>query len=305
MPHEPQFHITPEVRIALNTGRAVVALESSLISQGLPAPTNLETARALEVTVREHGATPATIAILDGQIRVGLDVEALEQLASSIDVHKVSRRNLATVVAQRACGATTVAATMWIAHRAGIQVFATGGIGGVHRGASETWDVSADLPELARTPVMVVCAGAKSLLDLPKTREYLETWGVPVLGYGIDEFPAFYSRRSDLPVDTRVDDPEQLAAIARTHWGLGGNGLLVTVPVPSEKALAGQTAEAALSQALSEADARGIRGSRLTPFVLARVKELTGGESLRANVALLMKNAAVAAQIAQALLSVG
>ena len=294
--------IAPEVQTALSAGQAVVALESSVISQGLPAPTNLETARALEATVREHGAMPATIAILDGRIRVGLDAGALERLAASTGVRKVSRRDLAAVVAQQAHGATTVAATMWIAHRAGIQVFATGGIGGVHRGASETWDVSADLPELARTPVVVVCAGAKSLLDLAKTREYLETWGVPVLGYGTDEFPAFYSPRSGLPVDARVDDPEQVTAIARTHWGLGASsGLLVAVPVPADEALAGQAAEAALSQALAEAETRGIRGSRLTPFVLSRVKDLTAGESLRANIALLMNNAAVAAQIAQSL----
>jgi len=298
---ETHLFIAPEVQAALDGGRAVVALESTLISHGLPFPTNLEVARSLEDTVREHGATPATIAVLDGCLRVGLDVEALERLATGPGVRKLSRRDLAVAVAQRADGATTVAATMWIAHLAGIRVFATGGIGGVHRGAGETWDVSADLPELARTPVLVVCAGAKSLLDLPKTLEYLETWGVPVLGYGADEFPAFYSPHSGLKVDARVDNPEQAAEIARVHWGLGGNGLLVTAPVPPDQALAGQSAEAALSQALVEADAQGVRGSQVTPFVLARVKELTDGESLRANVALLLNNAAVAAQIARAL----
>jgi len=305
MARGPELHIAPEVQAALGAGLAVVALESTLISHGLPRPANLEVALLIEATVRQHGAIPATIAILNGRIHVGLGSDALEWLAAGEDVRKVSRRDLAAAMAQQAHGATTVSATMWIAHRAGIRVFATGGIGGVHRGASETWDVSADLPELARTPVIVVCAGAKSLLDLPKTREYLETWGVPVLGYGTDEFPAFYSPRSGLPVDARVDDPAQAAAIARAHWGLGGNGLLVTVPVPSEQALAGQAAEVALSQALAEAEAQGVRGSRLTPFVLSRVKDLTGGESLRANVALLLNNAAVAAQIANALASQG
>ena len=303
MTPESQLLVALEVQAALDEGRPVVALESTLISHGLPRPTNLEVARSLEATVREHDATPATIAVLDGRIRVGLDAEALERLATGPGVRKLSRRDLAVAVTQRADGATTVAATMWIAHRAGIRVFATGGIGGVHRGANETWDVSADLPELARTPVLVVCAGAKSLLDLPKTLEYLETWGVPVLGYGTDEFPAFYSPRSGLKVDARVDGPEQAAEIARAHWSLGGNGLLVTAPVPPDQALAGQSAEAALSQALAEADAQGVRGSRLTPFVLARVKELTNGESLRANVALLLNNATIATQIAQALAS--
>jgi len=305
MPEETLLHLAPEVQAALGAGLPVVALESTLIAHGLPRPQNLEVALLIEATVRQHGAIPATIAILGGRIRVGLNNEALEWLASSNEVRKVSRRDLAVAVAQRADGATTVAATMWIAHQAGIRVFATGGIGGVHRGASETWDVSADLPELARTPVLVVCAGAKSLLDLPKTREYLETWGVPVLGYGTDEFPAFYSPHSGLPVDARVDDPAQVATIARAHWELGGQGMLVTVPVPPEQALAGQAAEAALSQALADAEAQGVRGSRLTPFVLARVQDLTGGESLRANVALLLTNAAVAAQIARALAGVG
>ncbi len=302
---EPQLIMAPEVQAALGAGLPVVALESTLIAHGLPRPQNLEVALLLEATVRQQRAIPATIAILGGRIRVGLNNEALEWLAASENVRKVSRRDLAAAVVQQADGATTVSATMWIAHRAGIQVFATGGIGGVHRGVEETWDVSADLPELARTPVLVVCAGAKSLLDLPKTREYLETWGVPVLGYCTDEFPAFYSSHSGLPVDVRVDDPAQAAAIARAHWELGGNGVLVTVPVPSAQALAGQAAEATLSQALAEAVAQGVRGSRLTPFVLARVQDLTGGEALRANVALLLNNAAVAAQIAQALASVG
>ncbi|MBU0496037.1 MAG: pseudouridine-5'-phosphate glycosidase [Chloroflexi bacterium] len=302
MTQEASLHIAPAVQAALDAGRPVVALESTLISHGLPAPTNLETARGLEAVVREHGATPATIAILHGQIRVGLDDAALRTLTTE-PVRKLSRRDLAAAVVQEAHGATTVAATMWIAHRVGIRVFATGGIGGVHRGAGETWDVSADLPELAQTPVLVVCAGAKSLLDLPKTREYLETWGVPVLGYGTAELPAFYTPHSGLSVDARVDTPAQAAAIARTHWALGGRGLLVTVPVPPDQALAAQAAEDALAQAVAEAETQGIGGARLTPFVLARVKDLTGGESLRANVALLLNNTAVAAQIACALAS--
>jgi len=289
-----------EVEEALEAGRPVVALESTLIAHGLPFPTNLETAHRLENVIRAGGATPATIAVLDGRLRVGLDDAALERLARGKNIRKVSRRDLPIVVAQGDDGATTVAATMWIAARARIEVFATGGIGGVHRG--QPFDVSADLPELARTPVAVVCAGAKSILDLPLTLEWLETWGVPVIGYGTDEFPAFYTRSSGLPVDVRVDDPHAAAEIIRARWDLGlSGGVLIVVPVPAEAELPAEVMEAAIAQALAAAEEKSIRGKAITPFLLARIAETTGGASLRANVALLENNAAVAARIAGAL----
>jgi len=289
-----------EVEEALEAGRPVVALESTLIAHGLPFPTNLETAHRLENVVRAEGATPATIAVLDGRLRVGLDDAALERLARGRNIRKVSRRDLPIVVAQGDDGATTVAATMWIAAQAGIEVFATGGIGGVHRG--QPFDVSADLPELARTLVAVVCAGAKSILDLPLTLEWLETWGVPVIGYGTDEFPAFYTRSSGLPVDVRVDDPHAAAEIIRARWDLGlSGGVLIVVPVPAEAELPAEVMEAAIAQALAAAEEKSIRGKAITPFLLARIAETTGGASLRANVALLENNAAIAARIAGAL----
>ncbi len=295
-----KLDILPSVRDALDQNLPVVALESTLITHGLPYPENLSTAQQLEVTVREHGATPATIAILGGRIRVGLDAAELAYLARAEGVRKVSRRDLPIVVAQGGDGATTVAATMIVARLAGIRVFATGGIGGVHRG--HPFDVSADLPELARTPVVVVCAGAKAILDLPLTLEWLETHGVPVLGYGTDTFPAFYTRSSGLPVDVRVDTPEEVATIARCKWSLGlDGGLLVTVPCPPEQAMPSAPVEAAIEQALEEAEREGVRGKAVTPYLLARVTELTGGESMAANIALLRNNAAVAAQIAAAL----
>ena len=292
--------VAPEVAQALSAGRPVVALESTLISHGLPYPQNLETARMLESTVRAHGAVPATIAILGGVPRAGLSEGDVEHLARSDGVRKVSRRDLPIVVAQRADGATTVAATMIVAAAAGIEVFCTGGIGGVHRG--QPFDVSADLPELAATPVVVVCAGAKAILDLPLTLEWLETHGVPVLAYGADALPAFYTLSSGLPVDARVDTAAQAAAIVRAkrRMGLRG-GVLVTVPAPPEEALPRQAAEAATEEALREAERRGVRGKEMTPFLLAQIAERTGGESIRANVALLRNNAAVAAQIAVAL----
>lgn len=294
------LHVLPEVRAALDAGRPVVALESTLIAHGLPRPANLEVARRLEATVREAGAMPATIAIIGGAIRVGLDDAALEYLASASAVRKVSRRDLPIVVAQKLDGATTVAATMWVAAQAGIRVFATGGIGGVHRG--QPFDVSADLPELARTPVVVVCAGAKAILDLPLTLEWLETHGVPVIGYQCDEFPAFYSRRSGLPVDARVDTPEEAAAIIAAKWRLEiEGGVLVAAPIPVEWELDPATAEDAIQEALAEAERNGIRGKAITPFLLERVSQLTGGESLRANVALLENNARVAAELAAAM----
>ena len=296
------LHVQPEVRSALDAGQPVVALESTLIAHGLPRPINLQVARRLEAVVREAGAIPATIAVFGGDVRVGLDDATLEVLAGAPDVRKVSRRDLPIVVAQRGHGATTVAATMWVAAQAGIRVFATGGIGGVHRGLP--FDVSADLPELARTPVVVVCAGAKAILDLPLTLEWLETHGVPVIGYQCDEFPAFYSRRSGLPVDARADTAEQAAAIVNAKWRLGlEGGALVGVPVPAELEMDASLAEAAIQAALREAEVQGLRGQAVTPFLLARVSELTGGESRRANIALLENNARVAAALARALIA--
>ena len=296
-PKQDWLDLHTEVEEALRAGRPVVALESTLIAHGLPFPTNLETAHRLEAVVRAEGATPATIAILGGRLKVGLTNAELEYLARSEDVRKVSRRDLPIVVARSGDGATTVAATMWIAARAGIEVFATGGIGGVHRG--QPFDVSADLPELARTPVAVVCAGAKSILDLPLTLEWLETWGVPVIGYGTDEFPAFYTRSSGLPVDVRADNPQAVAEIIRAKRDLGlSSGVLIVAPVPAEAELPADVMEAAIAQALVAAETQGIRGKALTPFLLAHIAAATGGDSLRANVALLENNAAIAARIA-------
>ncbi len=292
--------VLPSVRQALEFGRPVVALESTLITHGLPYPENLSTAQQLEAAVRENGALPATVAILSGRIKVGLDADQLAYLARAEGVRKVSRRDLPVVVAQGGDGATTVAATMIVAAMAGIRVFATGGIGGVHRG--HPFDVSADLPELARTPVVVVCAGAKAILDLPLTLEWLETHGVPVLGYDTDTFPAFYSRSSGLPVDARVDAPGEVADIARCKWSLGlGGGVLVTAPCPFEQAMPSDRVEAAIDEALEDAEREGVRGKGVTPYLLARIVELTGGESMAANIALLENNAAIAARIAAAL----
>lgn len=281
-------------------GRPVVVLESTLITHGFVPPENLRVARAIEAAVREAGATPATIAILDGQITVGLDDAQLEALAAAREARKVSRRDLGVAVAQKAMGATTVAGTMVVAHLAGLRVFATGGIGGVHRG--HPFDVSADLLELAQTPVVVVCAGAKSLLDLPATLEVLETHGVPVIGYGTDELPAFYSRSSGLPLAARADTPQEIAEIVRAREALRlPGGVLVTVPVPAEAELPRAEAEAAIETAVRLADEAGVSGAALTPFILSRIVELTEGRSVRANLALLLNNARVAAEIAQAL----
>lgn len=291
--------LSNEVAAALAVGQPVVALESTLITHGLPRPVNLETALGLEATVRAAGAVPATVAILDGVICAGLSTEQLERLAGSDQVRKCSRRDLPVVVGRQEDGATTVCGTMMVAHAAGIRVFATGGIGGVHRG--NPFDISADLTELGRTPVTVVCAGAKAILDLPLTLEVLETQGVTVLGYQTDEFPAFYTRTSGLPVDARCDTPGELAAImqARDRLGLPG-GLLITVPVPEADALPADVMEEAITLALAEAEGAGIRGRYVTPFLLARVSELTGEASRRANIALLHNNARVAAAIAVA-----
>jgi len=294
--------VSPEVRTALAENRPVVALESTLITHGLPYPANVETALAMEHTIRDNGATPATVAILDGRIRVGLGQAEIEHLAGlgPDRVRKCSRRDLPLVVGLRGHGATTVAGTMIVARMAGIDVFATGGIGGVHRGHPH--DISADLIELGRTPVVVVCAGAKSILDLPLTLEVLETQGVPVIGYGTDELPAFYSRSSGLPVDIRIDTPDEAAAIIRARTALGlAQGILITVPVPAEHELPAEEAERLIIEATRIADEQGVTGKAITPFVLGKVLELTGGRSRVANTALLIHNAAVAAQIAAAL----
>lgn len=294
------LHLGTEVRRALESGHPVVALESTVIAHGLPYPTNLETARGMEAIIRQHSATPATIAILEGKLRVGVSDSELEHLATAKGIRKVSRRDLPIVIAQRGDGATTVASTATIAAWAGIRVFATGGIGGVHR--DPPYDTSNDLPTLASTPIVVVCAGAKAILDLRATVEWLETAGVPVIGYGTDELPAFYSRRSGLPVDARVDTPQEAAAIihAADRMALPG-GMLITVPVPLADEVPADKLEAAIASALAEASARAIEGSASTPFLLRWITRQTDGASLKANVALLEHNAAVAAQIALAL----
>jgi pseudouridine-5'-phosphate glycosidase len=269
----------------------------------MPYPANVETARAVEEVVRAVGATPATIAVLDGELRIGLDDAALERLGrGGGGVVKASRRDLPAAVAAGATAGTTVAATMYLAHRAGIRIFATGGIGGVHRGAEHTFDVSADLLELGATPVTVVCAGAKSILDLPKTLEVLETQGVPVIGFGTDEFPAFFSRHSGLPVDHRVDLPSELAAVIRAHEALGlRGGILVANPIPEDDALDGDEIDARIAQAVADAEAAGISRKEVTPYLLGRINELTEGRSLVANIALIKNNADLAARTAVAL----
>lgn len=294
------LHYTPEIRETLESGGAIVALESTLITHGLPYPINVETALSMENAIRTGDAIPATIAVLDGDIRVGLTVDEIDRLAKAKDVRKCSRRDLAIVTGLRQHGATTVAGTMIVAHMAGIRVFATGGIGGVHRG--HPFDVSADLIELGRTPVAVVCSGAKSILDLPLTLEVLETQGVPVIGFGTDTLPAFYTCSSGLLIDVRVDTAEQAAEIIAAAGRLGmTHGTLVVVPVPEGDELPSHIAEAAIEQAIAEAEAKAISGKSLTPYVLARVAELTEGLSRKANIALLVNNARVAAEIALAL----
>lgn len=291
--------LSPEVARARADRKAIVALESTIISHGLPYPENLETALALQGIVRQEGATPATVAILAGRIRVGLEVEELELLATGKDVLKASRRDIPAILARGLRAATTVSATMIAAHLAGIKVFATGGIGGVHRGAQQTFDVSADLTELAKTPVAVVCAGAKAILDLPLTLEYLETLGVPVWGYQTGVFPAFYTRDSGLPVDYRMEDELEIARAIQAKWDLGQEGgILIANPIPPQDELDQTMVQAVISQALKEADQQGIRGKHLTPFLLDRLKDLTGGLTLQANLALVKNNARLAARIA-------
>ena len=300
---EQYLDVHPDVAAALAEGRPVVALESTIISHGMPYPQNVETALAVEELIRANGATPATIAIVGGRLKAGLTHEEIEHLGKAgAQVAKASRRDLAVLVAQGRDGATTVTTTMMIAHMAGIRVFATGGIGGVHRGAERTMDISADLEELAQTPVLVVCAGAKSILDLGLTLEYLETHGVPVIGYGTDELPAFYTRRSGFSVDYRMDTPEEIAAAFRTSLDLGlRGGMLVTDPIPEEWSMDADVIDRAIAEAVSEAEAQGIHGKAITPFLLARIKDLTGGDSLAANIQLVFNNARLAAQIAAAL----
>ena len=292
--------VSPEVAAALAAGKPVVALESTIISHGMPYPQNVETALAVEAIIRENGAVPATIAIIGGRLKAGCTKEEIEYLGKAgTQVTKASRRDLAVLCARGQDGATTVTTTMIIANMAGIRVFATGGIGGVHRGAETTMDISADLEELAHTPVMVVCAGAKSILDLGLTLEYLETHGVPVLGYGVKELPAFYTRHSGFAVDYQVDSPEELAAAFRASLELGfDGGMLVANPIPEEYSMDPSVINAAISEALSQAAANGIHGKETTPFLLAKVKELTGGDSLDSNIQLVFNNARLAARTA-------
>ncbi|MDQ4075741.1 MAG: pseudouridine-5'-phosphate glycosidase [Chloroflexota bacterium] len=294
MPHLP-IQTSPEVQASLDEGLPIVALESTLIAHGLPFPQNLELARRLESTVRDNDATPATIAFADGQVRVGLDGALLERLATEEGVAKASLRDIGLLLADRKLGATTVATTMWTAAQLGIQVFATGGIGGVHPGDGS--DVSSDLPALATIPVCVVGSGAKAILDLPRTREWLETWGVPVLGFQTDEMPAFYSRKSGLPVDRRVQDEREAAHYVRAHLSLGRGGILLGVPVPEAHEVPGDLALRWIAAAGKAATEQGIRGYALTPFLLNDLATRSKGQSLRANLALLENNAAVAARL--------
>ena len=294
--------VNPEVAAAVAAGKPVVALESTIISHGMPYPQNVETALRVEQVIRENGAVPATIAILGGRLKAGLTPEEIEYLGKTGQaVTKASRRDLPVIVAKGMDGATTVTTTMMIAHMAGIQIFATGGIGGVHRGAETTMDISADLEELANTPVMVVCAGAKSILDLGLTLEYLETHGVPVLGYGTKELPAFYTRRSGFSVDYEIDSPEELAKVFKVQRDLGlKGGILVTNPIPEQYAMDYDVINKAIDEAIAESRKEGIKGKATTPYLLAKVKDLTGGDSLESNIQLVFNNAALAAKTAAA-----
>jgi len=297
------LEISPEVKAALELGRPVVALESTIISHGMPYPQNVETALKVEEIIRSEGAIPATIAIIGGKLKAGLSRDEIEHLGKKgLEVTKASRRDLPVLVARGEDGATTVTTTMIIAAMAGIKIFATGGIGGVHRGAETTMDISADLQELGQTPVMVVCAGAKSILDIGLTLEYLETRGVPVIGFGTDELPAFYTRESGFKVDYRIDTPEELAAAfaAQREMGLP-NGMLVANPIPEEYSMDKAVIDKAINEAVAESVAKGIKGKETTPFLLAKVKELTGGDSLDSNIQLVFNNARVAAKTAVAL----
>ena len=296
------LEIAPEVRKALANGDPVVALESTIISHGMPYPQNVETALRVEEIVRENGAVPATTAIIGGKLKCGLKKEEIEYLGKKgIEVTKCSRRDIPMAIARGFDGATTVATTMIIAHMAGVSIFATGGIGGVHRGAQETMDISADLEELANTPVMVVCAGAKAILDIPLTLEYLETKGVPILGYQTDKLPAFYTRSSKFNVDYRVDSPLEAAKAFEAQRGAGlHTGMLMANPIPEEFSMDEEMINNAIEAAVKEAEEKGIKGKDSTPFLLSKVKDITGGSSLDANIELVFNNAKVAAQIAKA-----
>ncbi len=294
------LEISPDVQKALNEGTPVVALESTIISHGMPYPQNVQTALLVEQTIRENGATPATIAIIGGKLKAGLTRDEIEYLGKKgRDVIKASRRDLPVLISRGEDGATTVTTTMIIAAMAGIKIFATGGIGGVHRGAEKTMDISADLEELSKTPVMVICAGAKSILDLSLTLEYLETKGVPVIGFGTNELPAFYTRKSGLSVDYRIDTPEELASAfrAKLEMGLDG-GMLVTNPIPEEYSMDPDVINTAIDKAIAECNALGIKGKETTPFLLAKIKDITGGDSLDANIQLVLNNARLAAKTA-------
>ncbi|AMB94646.1 pseudouridine-5'-phosphate glycosidase [Aerococcus sanguinicola] len=298
---ETYLSISPEVKEAQAAGKPVVALESTIISHGMPYPQNVEMAKQVEQIIRDHGATPATVAIMDGKIKIGLTEEDLERLASEKDVAKVSRRDMAEVIAKGGLGATTVTTTMIGAHMAGIDVFVTGGLGGVHRGYNEHMDVSADLEELGQTPVTVVCAGAKAILDLPRTLEYLETKGVPVVGYQTDKLPAFFSSSSDYELNTRADSPEQIARMMKISHDLElGQGMLVTNPIKKEDEIPHEEIDQIIDQAIREADEAGVKGKDTTPFLLAKIVELTDGRSLDANIKLVYNNAVLGAQIAVA-----
>ena len=298
--------IKPEVAKALKEGKAVVALESTIISHGMPYPRNVETALKVEEIIRQNGAVPATIAILNGRLKVGLTRDEIEVLGSGKNVIKTSRRDIPFIIANKADGATTVASTMIIAALAGVKVFATGGIGGVHRGAQQTFDISADLQELAHTSVAVICAGAKSILDIGLTLEYLETQGVPVVGYGTDELPAFYTRKSGFGVDYRVDSPDKLALALKAKWDLGlQGGMVIANPIPEQYEMDYDAITNAITKALKELDEKGIKGKESTPFLLGKVKEITGGASLESNIQLVYNNAKVGAQIAVELAKLG
>ncbi|MGD9566755.1 MAG: pseudouridine-5'-phosphate glycosidase [Sedimentibacter sp.] len=296
---EKYLEINPEVKEAIENGKPVVALESTIISHGMPYPRNVETALNVEKIIRDNNAIPATIAILNGKLKVGLTNDEIEYLGKAKNVIKTSRRDIPFIVAKNADGATTVASTMIIAALAGIKVFATGGIGGVHRGATETFDISADLEELAHTNVAVVCAGAKSILDIGLTLEYLETHGVPVIGYQTEEMPAFYTRKSGYGVDYKVDSPEEIADVLKAKWDLGlEGGMVIANPIEEQYQMDYDTITEAIEKALKEADEKGIRGKESTPFLLAKVKEITGGDSLESNIQLVYNNATLGAKIA-------
>jgi pseudouridylate synthase len=302
MPFAPHLNIHPEVAKALSQGTPVVALESTIIAHGMPYPQNVQTALEVEAVIRTHGAVPATIAVLEGKICVGLSREQIEVLGSTPDVMKLSRRDLPYAVAMGKPGATTVAATMICAALAGIEVFVTGGIGGVHRGASESFDISADLQELAQTRVAVVCAGAKSILDLPLTLEYLETHGVPVLSVEQEEFAAFFTRSSGLKADFRLDTAAEQARFIRTKWQLGlGGGVVLSNPVPADMEIPAAQIDHIIAQALAQAEQQGITGKRITPYLLQSINTLTQGQSLKTNIALVKNNARVGAELAVAL----